>query len=111
MRASIPLRSAEPEAHRAPAETAGMSPENPGRTARQDIALTAMLLLLCALLFVATPLAALGLGGSRLMISLLILPFTLLVVLIARGRTASLVAWFGAGCVATGVGVILAFPL
>jgi hypothetical protein len=107
MRASVPSPSA---GRGVPVEPSGPSPERLSVSARQDIALTAMLVLLCALLFVATPLAALGFGGSRLLISLLILPFTLLVVLIARGRTAALVAWFGAGCVATGAALILTLP-
>src|SRR5690349_2127639 len=45
MRASVRLRSAEREAYRAPAKTAGTSPRGLGLTARQDIALTAMLVL------------------------------------------------------------------
>ena len=69
-----------------------------------------MLLLHCTLLFVATPLAGLGFGISRLLISFLVLAFALLVILIARGRTASLVAWFGAGCIAAGAALLLATP-
>ena len=110
MRASVRLRSAEHGADRKPPRPAGLSPEGIGFTGRQDIALTAMLVLLCVLFFVATPLAGLGFGVSRLLISFLVLAFALLVILIARGRTASLVACFGAGCVAVGTGLLIAAP-
>ncbi len=110
MRASVRVRSVEHDARRAPARTANLSPKSIGLTGRQDIALTAMLVLLCVLFFVATPLAGLGFGLSRLLISFLVLAFALLVILIARGRTASLVACFGAGCVATGTGLLIAAP-
>ena len=107
MRASLQLRSG---ADREPARLAGLSPERIGFTGRQDIALSAMLVLLCVLFFVATPLAGLGFDLSRLLISFLVLAFALLVIMVARGRTNSLVAWFGAGCVAVGTGLLIATP-
>ena len=54
-----------------------------------------MLVLLCGWLFIVTPLAALGICISHLLISLLVLAFSLLVILIARNRTAALIAWSG----------------
>jgi len=110
MRASVRLRSVAHGADRKPPRPAGLSPEGIGFTGRRDIALTAMLVLLCVLFFVATPLAGLGFGLLRLVISFLVLAFALLVILIARGRTASLVACFGAGCVAVGTGLLIAAP-
>ena len=110
MRASVRSPSAGHGGYRPPAERRAILGGEAVSPADRTSHLTAMLVLLCALLFVATPLGALGLGGSRFLISLLILAFTLLVILIARGRTASLVAWFGAGSVATGAALILTFP-
>ena len=110
MRANAPLPSAGREVQRAAAEREGVAPESLGLTAGQDIALTAMLVLQGILLFIGTPLAALGVGSSRLIISLLLLVFALLVILIARGRTAALVAWSGAGCVAIGAVLVIAAP-
>ena len=51
-----------------------------------------------------------GLGVSRLLISLLVLTFGLLVILIARGRTAALVAWSGAGSTAFGALLVILEP-
>ena len=65
----------------------------------KDIALTAILVLQCVVMFVAAPLAALGYTGWRYTIDLLVLVFALLVIVIARGRTAACVGAVGAGCV------------
>src|SRR4051794_38547326 len=110
MRASVPVRPVEHGADRAPEGMAGVSPGSRGFTGRQDLALTAMLVLLCMLLFVTTPLVALGLGLSRLIISLVILAFGLLVIMIARGRTAAFVAWSAAGSTAFGAVLVVAEP-
>lgn len=111
MRASDPVRSVEHDAARLPTERAGIVPSARGLTASQDVALTAMLVLLCALLFIATPLAGLDLGASRLLISLLVMVYGLLVILIARGRTAALVAWSGAGSTAFGTLLVIVEPV
>jgi hypothetical protein len=110
MRASVSLRAAGHTAPRTAAKTAGVSPDPLGLTARQDRALTAMLVLLAGLLFFVTPLAALGIEISHLLISLLSLGFSLLVVLIARNRIAALIAWTGAGSVAAGTALALLGP-
>jgi Ion channel len=107
MRASLLSR---PAGHRTPGETAGAPRARIGLTARQDIALTAMLVLLGGLLFVVTPLAALGVGISRFLISLLVLAFSLLVILIARNQIAALIAWAGAGAIAIGAALVLLAP-
>jgi hypothetical protein len=93
-----------------PAAAADTSPARIGLTARQDLALTAMLVLLGGLASIVTPLAALGIEISHLLISLLALAFSLLVILIARNRTAALVAWAGAGSVAFSTALILLAP-
>jgi hypothetical protein len=69
-----------------------------------------MLVLLGTLLFVVTPLAALQSGIPRILISLLVLAFSLLVILIARNRIAALVAWAGAASVATGTALVVIAP-
>ena len=62
----------------------------------RDIALTAMLILECAALFVAAPLAALDYDAAAFMIDLLVLCYALLVILISRGRVAGCLAAVGA---------------
>ena len=110
MRASRLSRLAERREHASPAESSSASSHCPDFSTRQDIALTVMLVLQGALLFIATPLAGLGLGVSRILISLLVLAFALLVILLAQGRTAALVAWCGAGSVAVGAALVVAAP-
>ena len=99
-----------PTGNGTPAAAAETSPARIGLTARQDLALTAMLVLLGGLAFIVTPLAALGIAISHLLISLLALAFSLLVILIARNRTAALIAWTGAGSVAVSTALILLAP-
>jgi hypothetical protein len=65
----------------------------------KDIALTAILILQCVVMFVATPLAAIGETAWRYTIDLLVLVFALLVIVISRGRTAACIGAVGAGCV------------
>ena len=65
----------------------------------RDIALTAMLILECAALFIAAPLAALDYDAAVFAIDLLVLCYALLLILIARGRAAGWLAAVGAGCV------------
>ncbi len=100
-----------PTEHETSPARAGVPRARMGLTARQDLALTAMLLLQGALLFVVTPLAGLGLGVVRLLITLLVLAIALLVVLVARGRTAAFVAWCRAGSIALGAVLVVAAPI
>ena len=65
----------------------------------RDIALTAMLILECAALFIAAPLAALDYDAAAFMIDLLVLGYALLVIVISRGWAAGWLAAVGAGCV------------
>jgi hypothetical protein len=65
----------------------------------RDIALTAMLILECAALFIAAPLAALDYDAAAFMIDLLVLGYALLLIVISRGRAAGWLAAVGAGCV------------
>jgi hypothetical protein len=62
----------------------------------KDIALTAMLVLQCTALFIGAPLAALEYKPAFLMVDFLVLPFALLVIVIARGRAAAFIAIVGA---------------
>jgi len=62
----------------------------------KDVALTAMLVLQSSALFIAAPLAALEYKPAFLMVDFLVLPFALLVIVIARGRTATFIAVAGA---------------
>ncbi len=107
MRANLLTRPTE---HQTSPATAGVARAGMGLTARQDLALTAMVVLLGILLFIMTPLAALRYGISHALITPMVLAFSLLVILIARNRTAALVAWAGAGCVAAGAGLALIAP-
>src|SRR5260221_3076124 len=65
----------------------------------RDIALTAMLILECAALFIAAPLAALDYDAAAFTIDLLVLCYALLLIGISRGRAAGCLAALGAGCV------------
>ena len=58
----------------------------------RDIALTAMLILECAALFIAAPLAALDYDAAAFMIDLLVLGYALLLIVISRGRAAGWLA-------------------
>jgi hypothetical protein len=70
----------------------------PPLTRKQDTALSAMLILQCAMLFVAAPLAALDYAVPRRSVELLVLAYVSLVVMIARRRTTAAVAIGGSAC-------------
>lgn len=110
MRARRRSRLAEHREYASMAAPSGGSWNPLGLSNRQDRALTAMLVLQGVLLFVVTPFAGLGAGISRILLSLLVVALAVLVILIARGRTAALVAWCAAGSVAVGAVLGVAAP-
>jgi len=81
-------------AHRAEAPRAA----SPPLTRKQDIALSAMLILQCAMLFVAAPLAALGYAVPRHSVELLVFAYVSLVVMISRRRATAAIAIAGSAC-------------
>ena len=60
--------------------------------------MSAMLILQCAMLFVAAPLAALGYAVPRRSVDVLVLAYVSLVVMIARRRVTAIVAIAGSAC-------------